>query len=84
MSEEWTRDADGNELETWRIPEKRVPDTPDRPDGTSRPKDPIFCPGSRTWELFHRAWTNAVGQPGYDKAEWLRMERALSEAAKTP
>jgi hypothetical protein len=42
-----------------------------------------FRPGSRAFELFHRAWTRAVGTPGYDRAEWVRMETALNEAAQT-
>ncbi len=27
--------------------------------------------------LFHRLWSKAVGQPDYDKAEWLRLEELL-------
>lgn len=27
--------------------------------------------------LFHRLWSKAVGTPGYDKAEWKRMEALL-------
>ncbi len=47
-----------------------------------QPMPRLFQPGSKSWEIFHRAWTKAVGQPGYDKKEWLRMEQAMSEAAK--
>jgi len=27
--------------------------------------------------LLHKLWTQAVGQPGYDKEEWKRMERIV-------
>jgi hypothetical protein len=42
----------------------------------------LFRPGSQAWELCQGAWTDAVGQPDYRKDEWLRMERALHEAAQ--
>lgn len=28
-----------------------------------------------THHLFHKLWSNAVGKKGYDKTEWLRLER---------
>lgn len=31
----------------------------------------------QTSSLFHRLWTKAVGNPGYDKAEWKELESAL-------
>lgn len=27
--------------------------------------------------LLHHLWTKAVGTPGYVKAEWVEMERAI-------
>lgn len=42
----------------------------------------LFRPGSKTWEIFHRAWTTAVGQPGYDGKVWAMMEKALHNAAQ--
>jgi len=29
--------------------------------------------------MLHRLWTKAVGQPGYNKAEWRFLEKALRE-----
>lgn len=34
-----------------------------------------------TSELFHRLWTRAVGQPGYDKAQWRSFRRAPTRNA---
>ena len=30
-------------------------------------------------QLLHRLWTRAVGTPGYDKADWKRLELLLDE-----
>lgn len=27
------------------------------------------------WSKFHHLWSKAVGSPGYDKGEWLDLER---------
>lgn len=29
-------------------------------------------------ELFHHLWSKATGQPGYVKAEWLRLQALLA------
>lgn len=29
--------------------------------------------------LLHRLWSRAVGQEGYDKREWQKLERLVSE-----
>lgn len=33
--------------------------------------------------LFHRLWTKAVGQPGYDKAEWLKLEKLIGQLSSS-
>jgi hypothetical protein len=30
--------------------------------------------------LFNRLWTQAVGTPGYKKADWLALEQQIDEA----
>ena len=37
---------------------------------------------SELWHLLHRLWTKAVGTPGYDKREWLQLERVVLEIEK--
>lgn len=32
-----------------------------------------------THHLLHHLWTKAVGTAGYDKAEWIELERRLVE-----
>jgi hypothetical protein len=38
------------------------------------------------WALFHKLWSASVSTPGYDKKQWLELERrmmlALQDAAK--
>lgn len=36
------------------------------------------------WHDFHRQWTEAVGQPGYDKSEWGRREAELIRQNASP
>lgn len=31
----------------------------------------------RLWELFHRKWSRDVGTDGYDKKEWVELEREI-------
>lgn len=56
--------------------------------GAALAPDPSVTPArgmpahSPTWHLFHRLWTKAVGTDGYDKSEWLRLERILLEIEK--
>jgi molybdopterin-guanine dinucleotide biosynthesis protein len=35
-----------------------------------------------TWELFHRLWTKAVGQPDYKKPEWQELETRILRSCK--
>jgi hypothetical protein len=36
------------------------------------------------WHAFHRAWTAAVGTPGYNKAVWGAAEEQLLKAGYGP
>ena len=31
----------------------------------------------RLWELFHRKWSRDVGTEGYDKHEWVELEKEI-------
>lgn len=37
---------------------------------------------TRTDQMFHRLWTRAVGQPGYDKAEWQALRWLMQGGGK--
>lgn len=32
------------------------------------------------WAAFHKLWSKNVGTPGYDKDEWLELERRMMVA----
>lgn len=31
----------------------------------------------RLWELFHRKWSRDVSTEGYDKKEWIELEKEI-------
>ena len=41
-----------------------------------------ITPPIDVWESFHKAWTWAVGKPGYDKKKFLDLENHLLELAR--
>ncbi len=59
-----------NELDTLACPHDRATAS------TSRPK----TTNPRLRELFHQVWTKAVGQPNYDKKEWLELRELFDES----
>lgn len=36
-----------------------------------------------TMTIFHRLWTRAVDQPGYDKKEWQELERRCRDYCRS-
>jgi hypothetical protein len=42
----------------------------------------LLAPGGALWNVFHRAWTSAVGTAGYDKGSWMAIETELTKATR--
>ncbi len=34
------------------------------------------------WALFHRLWSKDVGTPGYNKKDWVELERLILQKGK--
>ncbi len=37
----------------------------------------------RLWELFHNLWTRDVGRDGYNKSNWLELEKLILNLTKS-
>jgi hypothetical protein len=42
----------------------------------------MLHPGTvNMWNLFHSLWTKAVGETNYNKEDWMKMEKIISDLA---